>query len=139
MKAEDWSYVAEGNANIVVQYTGSDPRYISKVLRLSKQTSLRSNFTLAVIKRLFGDEYYQQTSDINVEGRFLVELSNIIEPSRPQSRVHKSIDTSQKTAAMMENLIIQDDSITVEIKPKWGFLTDDYNGSCRFCAHSIII
>ena len=37
-KAVDWTYLNEGNLNIVCKYTGSDPRLSGYVLRVKKNT-----------------------------------------------------------------------------------------------------
>lgn len=31
-RVDHWSYMAEGNANVVLQYIGPDPRYVSAML-----------------------------------------------------------------------------------------------------------
>lgn len=33
---KDWEYLAEGNANIILRYVGTDPSLKGKLLRLSK-------------------------------------------------------------------------------------------------------
>ncbi|CAM9322361.1 unnamed protein product, partial [Discosporangium mesarthrocarpum] len=42
IKQHEWAYIAEGNAHVVLRYTGMDPRLLGRVLRLSKSSGRES-------------------------------------------------------------------------------------------------
>ncbi|KAF9019223.1 Inositol-pentakisphosphate 2-kinase [Haplosporangium bisporale] len=171
---EHWRYRAEGNANLVLQYVGPNPAYATTVLRLRKaerpdatnasESDLRasvpgpatrnnisseSQFASQVIGRLLGQEYVEQLIAVQIPQEFIQELAVAIEPSRPVSRRQKGIDHSQKVGflALDHTRFItstEHPSVSVEIKPKWGFLTnsdfvrkdqDIKKRKCRFCMY----
>ncbi|KAG0328526.1 Inositol-pentakisphosphate 2-kinase [Podila horticola] len=166
-----WQYRAEGNANLVLQYVGPNPAYATTVLRLRKAERLdatnanksdmeasgstrnnissESQFASQVIGRLLGQEYVEQLISIQLPQEFIQNLSTAIEPSRPVSRRQKGIDHSQRVGflALDHTRFISSTrhpSVSVEIKPKWGFLTssnfirkdqDIKKRKCRFCMY----
>ncbi|CAO3572158.1 unnamed protein product [Mortierella alpina] len=177
---EHWQYRAEGNANLVLSYTGPDPRFATTVLRLRKtdravdrhekdsgstvmsqqldvapiiskcDVSKELVFASKVIGLLLGEEFVEQLIAIALPPEFLVSLAASIEPLRPQSRLHKVIDCTQKVGflALDHTQFIQRDpkqpSVAVEIKPKWGFLSNSTfirkehgikKRKCRFCMY----
>ncbi|KAF9316317.1 Inositol-pentakisphosphate 2-kinase [Podila horticola] len=166
-----WQYRAEGNANLVLQYVGPNPAYATTILRLRKAERLdatnanksdmeasgstrnnissESQFASQVIGRLLGQEYVEQLISIQLPQEFIQNLSTAIEPSRPVSRRQKGIDHSQRVGflALDHTRFISSTrhpSVSVEIKPKWGFLTssnfirkdqDIKKRKCRFCMY----
>ncbi|KAF9966929.1 Inositol-pentakisphosphate 2-kinase [Mortierella alpina] len=177
---EHWQYRAEGNANLVLCYAGPDPRFATTVLRLRKtdravdrreedsgstlisqqlnvapviskhDVSKESVFASKVIGLLLGEEFVEQLIAIALPPEFLVSLAASIEPLRPQSRLHKVIDCTQRVGflALDHTQFIQRDpkepSVAVEIKPKWGFLSKSTfilkehgikKRKCRFCMY----
>ncbi|KAG0039735.1 Inositol-pentakisphosphate 2-kinase [Podila clonocystis] len=168
-----WQYRAEGNANLILQYVGPNPAYATTVLRLRKAERLdatnasksdmgaspsgstknnissESQFASQVIGRLLGQEYVEQLIAIQLPQEFIHNLSIAIEPSRPVSRRQKGIDHSQKVGFLALDhtrfiLSTRHPSVSVEIKPKWGFLTSsDFirkdqtikKRKCRFCMY----
>ncbi|GJJ69074.1 inositol-pentakisphosphate 2-kinase [Entomortierella parvispora] len=116
-----WQYRAEGNANLVLQYTGPDPRFHTTVLRLRKSDrdfavgsstttadakpspSLKKSditqeslFSSKVIGLLLGQEFVEQLITITLPTEFLQELALAIESSRPEARKQKGIDFEQR-------------------------------------------
>jgi inositol-pentakisphosphate 2-kinase len=142
MDASEWKYFAEGNANIIVTYQGTTNKSLhSKALRISKLTRAPIlSYTKSVIKTLFGSKYLIDAEEIYVSHSFLSDLSCDIEPNRPISRCHKSINTENNRVVLMENLLSDNSQdIVIELKPKWGFMPKEYNNICRFCIHSRLI
>jgi hypothetical protein len=61
-EANDWTYLAEGNANLVFRYCGSDSSLDRKVLRVRKHSQATDvkkllEFQKKLVTILFGDEY----------------------------------------------------------------------------------
>ncbi|KAG0239199.1 inositol-pentakisphosphate 2-kinase [Mortierella sp. GBAus27b] len=121
-RVEHWSYLAEGNANVVLQYIGPDLQYRSTVLRIRKvdrsgkrsrsgsghflgstvdhvvpkeNLSTESLFSSKVIGPLLGQEYVEQLVMILLPTEFLKALAEAIEPFRPSNRLHKGIDCTR--------------------------------------------
>ncbi|KAJ2665345.1 hypothetical protein IWW48_000234 [Coemansia sp. RSA 1200] len=147
----DWTYSGEGNANILFAYTGTDPKLRGWMLRLlkcscadnrptvsveQKQILEQANakwlqermlYTTKVIGSLIGDEYILPQRQAAVTSTFLCQLNAVSEHHRPKYRLDKQIDVDQTTAILTRNghqvsSVQNAHSITVEIKPKWGFL-----------------
>ncbi|KAF9359017.1 Inositol-pentakisphosphate 2-kinase [Mortierella sp. AD094] len=167
---EHWKYRAEGNANLVLEYIGPDPRFKTTLLRLrkvdrqtqnsaqvpdpthelnKKDISTESFFASEVVGLLLGQEFVEQLIALELPTDFLKSLAAAIDPFRPESRLHKSIDCSQTVGflALDHTRFIgpsANSSASVEIKPKWGFLTTSAfirkeqsikRRRCRFCMY----
>jgi hypothetical protein len=120
----DWNYLNEGNANIVVNYMGDDPKYFRKVARLRKiSTSLLSTstnyiFYKKVVLECFGHQYLVDSSIENFSQEELTKISNFIENSRKSERRFKKVDILSTDILISENLFGYDGCIAVEIKVK---------------------
>ncbi|KAG0207719.1 Inositol-pentakisphosphate 2-kinase [Mortierella sp. GBA30] len=179
-QAEHWRYRAEGNANMVLQYSGPDPRFATTMLRLRKierkidrgmpgssdtdtprmtdaghltikhDISKESRFASKVIGLLLGQEFVEQLIPIALPAEFLKALAEAVESARPESRMHKGIDSSQTVGflALDHTQFLtkhsNHPSVAVEIKPKWGFLSKSNfirkdheikKRKCRFCMY----
>jgi inositol-pentakisphosphate 2-kinase len=60
--AQEWDYLNEGNANVVLKYTGNDPVLKGKILRLQKTGSecngrFLIDYQKYLVTRLFGSEF----------------------------------------------------------------------------------
>jgi hypothetical protein len=58
----DWNYLAEGNANIVFRYCGSDVSLLGKVLRVRKSSqpgdvAKLHEFQKKLVSKFFGEEF----------------------------------------------------------------------------------
>ncbi|KAL4208957.1 Inositol-pentakisphosphate 2-kinase [Rhizopus azygosporus] len=151
--ANDWSYVGEGNANIVVRYMGQDVELKRKVLRVKKKqvytesaAKFSQQFTDKIIARLLGQEYVLPFEIVHVSRKFLIELASHIEPQRPLCRLEKKINCDSTVAILLEDLTESNSipTLTFELKPKWGFKPRSSlirypklkQTHCRFCMHS---
>ncbi|KAG0264573.1 Inositol-pentakisphosphate 2-kinase [Mortierella polycephala] len=184
-RVDHWAYRAEGNANLVLQYIGPDPRFSSTVLRLRKIDRPISNlagsngctdqrispiaqqavetkskkkndlseeivFITNIIAPLLGKEFVEQPNAVALPAEFLLALTVAVEPSRPKHRLQKIIDCSQAVGflSLDHTRFLQPStnqpSISIEIKPKWGFLTKSAfirkeheikKRKCRFCMY----
>ncbi|KAJ3270500.1 Inositol-pentakisphosphate 2-kinase [Terramyces sp. JEL0728] len=132
----DFRYIDEGNANVVVAYTGNDEIYRNRVLRIPKK-----NVDVKLIYynyiRIYNEilpDYRMSIDLVDINPVFLIELSKKIANERNRMQ---EFDENVSQGLLMENLIAVDgvcDVLALEIKPKWGFVPDRYS-SCRFCVH----
>jgi len=156
----DWKYVNEGGATIVFAYTGPPhPIFTGNVLRLRKialgQGGLGSPnepedptiaFQNQVIARLVPLTSLPNLQTVHVSREWLESLAQVAHQARPVTRQNKDIiDTSRSKGVLGTNLIAVS-GISVEIKPKWGFLPNPKHLStdsltiksqhCRYCMHT---
>ncbi|KAJ3156283.1 Inositol-pentakisphosphate 2-kinase [Geranomyces michiganensis] len=151
MDAAHWTYKGEGNANLVLSYTGPEPALTGRVLRLRKATdddvlvSEPSPYTLDdeigfqsdVIAPLLGPEYVAQAQLVNVTPEFLQAVSQRVSAARPAVRRSRPLDLSQPHAALIKDLTYVPQgpdgkapaSFAVEIKHEVKRRT------CRYCMH----
>ncbi|KAJ1941770.1 hypothetical protein FBU59_003402 [Linderina macrospora] len=158
--ATDWSYTNEGNENIVFTYTGNDTSLCGWLLRLTKTTVGKHTsvpepqqitqkqdslmYTSQVIGDLVGSEYILPQRLVSVTEEFVGELNKQTGGQRPDQRMHKQIDLGQRVAMLTCNML-SSGMVTVEVKPKWGYLPGalaEISGqtqvkltTCRYCMH----
>ncbi|KAI8817001.1 inositol-pentakisphosphate 2-kinase [Fimicolochytrium jonesii] len=152
-----WKYKHEGNANVVFTYTGSQPPLEGHVLRVRKSDDTsetpmslgdEQGFQERVIGPLVGGDYVAKTRLVKVTPDFLQALSTAFAALRPEARRNRDLDLRQEFVALIPDLTVAGtdgrdggEAITVEIKPKWGFLPTSPNinpvklHTCRYCMH----
>ncbi|GAA5829919.1 hypothetical protein JCM5353_006113 [Sporobolomyces roseus] len=157
----DWNHLAEGGANLVLSYSGSQPLYDGRVLRLRKRKKLQHttiagqadlDFAKEIIEPLLGTDQIAEMGLIQLDREWLRRLSEVLvkRGSRSKEREDEDeIDLEGQFGVIAEDLVgggggIQG-VIAFEIKPKWGFLPSSnhlsYSTSsikttyCRFCMH----
>ncbi|KAJ3278875.1 hypothetical protein HK104_001956 [Borealophlyctis nickersoniae] len=130
-----WTYKAEGNANLVLSYTGPNPLFHGRVLRLRKEDTKPSvlkeeqrTFTLEydeayhqkVIAPLLGKQYvgdavdiWNFAEDVLVTQDFLRSISHAVNPSRPEGRRGKNVDLTEKFAALMTDHTVMHKSVVI--------------------------
>ncbi|KAJ1921561.1 hypothetical protein H4219_000598 [Mycoemilia scoparia] len=162
LDATQWKYKGEGNANILISYHGPNSHFIGSLIRLSKvdkhssqkwhERQVLDNIAFAqdVIQPLLSTDVriIPQMIPLNVDRQFLTEVSELIEPFRPEKRKNRMIDISQEIAILTSDMTAAPNEgqsiISVEIKPKWGFIpnstyisenTEVKTKICRFCLH----
>ncbi|KAJ7633015.1 inositol-pentakisphosphate 2-kinase [Roridomyces roridus] len=154
----NWSYVSEGGESIVFSYKGPDnPLYTGTVLRLRKCSLTNRNppnaeavvFHEEIMARLIDPTFLPKIQHVHVgQGAelWLNALAALCEPQRPLERKRTDrIDSRCQNAALATDLV-GCEALTIEIKPKWGFLPSPTHLSeatqpiktrtCRFCMHS---
>ncbi|KAJ2063256.1 hypothetical protein GGI17_001867 [Coemansia sp. S146] len=169
----DWNYKGEGNENIIFSYRGSNTDICGWLLRLSKcdvATSVNgctahrlddtqrkrdnATYSTSVIGPLLGPEYILPQRLVALKPDFLRRLQAKSEPLRPAHRLHRQIDLCQDVGVLMPNAFRGTppvsssgrlrQSVTVELKPKWGFMPSLGSVSprnsaksrvCRYCMH----
>ena len=170
IEALDWNYIAEGNANIVLKNTDNNLalrlRKITNTLNYDKNDSSKKVGSLISLEeeQVFFHEiicsYFKENQKyLNIptlvplsEG-FVKALASLIEEKRQNYRKNKQLKMKSQKAVVMPFLGFFDcdilsaenkNFISVEIKPKWGFLPfskwispeNDFKKSiCRFCLH----
>lgn len=129
----DFSYIMEGNLNIVCAYNGQNEDWKNMVLRVRKgdnstyKTDVR--FAKGVAARMLGNEYVDTGDLIYLEPSDVKALDEAIQSSRPPKRRRKHLDTEVRDtsgailATKVANLMaapIDVPMVTVELKPKCG-------------------
>ncbi|GAA5953915.1 hypothetical protein JCM3765_000690 [Sporobolomyces pararoseus] len=130
-RPQEWSYLAEGGANLVLSFNSDsiDSPYSGKVLRLRKRQKGGSalggqadvEFNELIIKPLLNQSLALER--VSVERGWLEEIEKVLE----------------------DHLVGGESVLAFEIKPKWGFLPTSNLLShstssiktryCRFCMH----
>ena len=126
----DWKYVAEGGANLVVAYTGAEPRLVNTVLRVRKRALEAQRhegrlvteedasvaFTDRIIVPLLGPGGTPTLTSLRATKDWLQDLANHIQASRPPARrAADAIDTDRTYVVLTDNLL-REDVLGVEIK-----------------------
>ncbi|KAI8324701.1 DUF941-domain-containing protein [Martensiomyces pterosporus] len=176
-KPSEWVYKGEGNENAVFSYAGNDPELRGWLLRLSKckagadagssgpntaeiQKKLDAvAYSRDVIGTLIGSKYVLPQTLVSVSSEFLSRLSTAADGDRPGHRKHKQIDVWQGVATLTPDMLFSSfeiasgmeqkhaQTVTVELKPKWGFLPTSRHISkhsavklrvCRYCMHQYL-
>ncbi|KAI9228783.1 MAG: inositol-pentakisphosphate 2-kinase [Piptocephalis tieghemiana] len=154
-----WTYLSEGKANLCVRYQGPDEDYKDTVLRVRKcplnteqepphsptSQDIQGRYAEEIIGPLLGSSLVPPSLLLRVHADFLYALEEAIYCERPIHRRHQSILTSQPHATLLPDLTATSSSwpaMSMEIKPKWGFLPKSRNISqeraikrrvCRHC------
>lgn len=127
---EDWRYLAEGGANLVLSYSPSNPSsepspYFGKVLRLRKRKKGGAalggeadiEFGESIIQPLLKDVVHVER--VPVDRAWLEEVSAVLEArkSRPQERREKDeIDLESEFGFVAEDLVGGKGVLAFEIK-----------------------
>ncbi|KAG6820971.1 hypothetical protein H0H93_008600 [Arthromyces matolae] len=162
-KPQHWRYVSEGGATIVFSYIGpSNSQFDGTVLRLRKApvasqstTSIDAEnepddpmivFQKKCMERLIPPEHLPHLESVYVSREWLESLISLHDSERPLDRRAKDQVDLSKTKGVLATDLVGGDWISVEIKPKWGFLPSPTHLSnatrniktqtCRFCMHS---
>ncbi|BGP38191.1 hypothetical protein JCM10449v2_002120 [Rhodotorula kratochvilovae] len=158
-----WRYTAEGGANLVVSFAGRpDSPFAGHVLRLRKRkvgaakrakdeavpSEVEVDFGERVIAPLLGRDSVVEMEKVVLERGWLEELVQVMREDgcRPEERKREDeVDVDAPVGVLAEDLIVGEGVVSVEIKPKWGFLpspaplspeTRDIKTSfCRTCMH----
>jgi inositol-pentakisphosphate 2-kinase len=136
-ESEDWTYIAEGGASVVVRYIGeANPSFSGRVLRLRKRPigltnppttapDLEQNvlkFQTDVIATLLPPGAAPSLHLALVEQSWLGRLAAYIEPSRPAERRSVAcIDVTRPYAILALNLI-DDTGVCIEIKVRLRYM-----------------
>ena len=160
---EFWIYKVEGNANVVFTYVGpAHLQLTGYLLRVRKSCHPKASgfvakslsapdekrFQEQVVSPLLGEAYVAKIQLVKVSGGFLRQLAVLAHQARPRARLIKDLDVTREHAYLVPDLSVWKDSnspsVTIEIKPKWGFLPtstaiDPNNAvkfrTCRYCMH----
>ncbi|BGP46284.1 hypothetical protein JCM10450v2_002126 [Rhodotorula kratochvilovae] len=158
-----WRYTAEGGANIVVSFAGAPVTpFAGHVLRLRKRkvgavkrakdeavpSEVEVDFGERIIAPLLGRDSVVEMEKAVLERGWLEELVQVMREDgcRPEERKREDeVDVNAPVGVLAEDLIVGEGVVSVEIKPKWGFLpsptflnpeTAEIKTSfCRTCMH----
>jgi len=165
----DWNYFAEGNANIIlknIEYKlalrlrktatnqPKDESFCRKVATLISLEEEEAYFYEIIFNYFKGNErYLNKPTLVSLSESFVKFLASLIEGKRPGKRKSKQLEIRCQAAVVMPflgyfdcNILSKENKnfISVEIKPKWGFLPfskfisvqNSFKKSiCRFCLH----
>ncbi|KAJ7171990.1 inositol-pentakisphosphate 2-kinase, partial [Mycena filopes] len=159
----DWVYICEGGATIVLSYRGPpNPFYDGTVLRLRKRALVDTDvvpdseqddpiieFQEKCLERLVPPAHLPRMKRVLVGAdaeNWLQSIAAQCEPLRPLERREKDCIDEKRFKAVLATDLVGGEGITVEIKPKWGFLPSPTylsgatraikTRTCRFCMHS---
>ncbi|ORX62360.1 DUF941-domain-containing protein [Hesseltinella vesiculosa] len=147
---DDWEYLAEGNAHLVLSYVGQDRLLTGKVLRLTKRNNALSvdfdlQFMDDIIAPLVGGTHVDRAEKVAVSDTFLQAMQHKIQPQQPTHRRGLALTTSATLLSDYTRTFAPRPTWTFEVKPKWGFLprspwidekhSDLKQTMCRFCMH----
>ncbi|KAG5439049.1 hypothetical protein PCANB_002382 [Pneumocystis canis] len=143
----DWTYLSEGNQNVIFKYIGNDSSFINKVLRIKKMhhsisTSENLKFMQKVIMPLFQkpfDRYILLIEPILLEFTVLKKFNiDLIQKYKRKKKFSNTLlDIHETHAMLLKNLSSDFSKNIIEFKPKW--LTQSISApkgwkSCRTCA-----
>lgn len=144
--AADWSYLAEGGANVVFKYIGSGRPLQNMVLRTQK--AVKEHFTikeqhewlrkdlLPVVPSL--ECYILPSHLVAVMDEQYLKLNNHLKHAdRPQKHSNVGLDMSQRSALLLPRLSSTQDRLVLEFKPKWLLQSPcapAHATTCRTCA-----
>ncbi|BGP54101.1 hypothetical protein JCM8202_003101 [Rhodotorula sphaerocarpa] len=161
---DDWRYTAEGGANLVLRWQG-DPASLfqGKAIRLRKRPLQAADqdrpadevdpeaFQAAVIRPLLGGDLCLRAQPVPLERKWLEAAADALRKrrDRPPARAREDdLDLGAPHGTLVDDLVSGppgQGSLTVEIKPKWGFLpairylspatARAKTTSCRTCMH----
>jgi len=124
----DWEYLAEGGANLVLSYSGSQPAYKGRVLRLKKRKRLHHStlageayldFAKEMIEPLLGKDQVAEMEVVQLDRVWLQQMNEILvkRKSRPREREEEDeIDSESRFGVIAEDLVGGKRTIAFEIK-----------------------
>lgn len=143
--ATDWVYLAEGGAHAVFRYRGSDPSLKGKVIRLVKQATagepdiaLRETWKYKLLHELVPSSLLVEATPSPVTeqwARGVVTPTEMLRPTARRTETNKPLAETidyAVPAQLMDDLLSaapQGKVLSIEIKPKWGFLPASENVS----------
>ncbi|KAJ2157314.1 hypothetical protein GGF46_004591 [Coemansia sp. RSA 552] len=114
-------------------------------------------FSANVVGSLLGSGYVLPHKLVSAAPETLAAFEQQLgsEDSRPAHRRHREIDPRQQVAVLTHNMLphrapgstVERSSVTVELKPKWGFLptsaaispgNEVKRRACRYCMHQVL-
>lgn len=130
----EYVYLAEGGRNLVLKYVGQEKQLIGTVLRVQKNalSDLKfkyKSFSKKFLTSLISPRFLQDAVKVEISDHFRNQINDKIKFNlkRPENRRFQEINSTVRTACILENLTAKvgqsnSDTITVEIKPKCGYL-----------------
>jgi hypothetical protein len=76
---------------------------------------------------------------VHLDAEFLTQVNDFVKPHRSGER-SKNISSQHLQGLLMDDLTSSEygKGISFELKPKWGFIPDEYGKTCRFCLHNTL-
>lgn len=147
LEATEWTYLAEGGANVIFRYTGTHQPWLNMhVLRIQKVTSCPGkncksilNFVTDKVMPLLNDKYLQCGHVLEISNAsFLVELNQQLcqVEHRPIHRKATLLDESATHLMLLPDL--NRSQVCIELKPKSSLqprLEGIKQEVCRYCMH----
>ncbi|GAA5862881.1 hypothetical protein JCM3774_006673 [Rhodotorula dairenensis] len=156
----EWRYTAEGGANLVLSYAGhAEPALVGQALRLRKRKRrpdaaqpipdrVEARFGESVVHPLLGQDLCLHARIAHLTTKWLESVARMLhqQGARPAEReLEDEIDPTAQSGVLVEDLIAGQGVLSIEIKPKWGFLPSPTHLSpataplkstyCRTCLH----
>jgi inositol-pentakisphosphate 2-kinase len=125
----DWSYTAEGGANLVLSFVGARGLFTGKLLRLRKKKLAHATgsipdevdveFGRRIVTPLLGQEQVVEMERIAVSKQWLVDLKRALDSSeaRPAHRAAEDeVDEDAGVVVLAEDLVHGEGVLAIEIK-----------------------
>lgn len=130
VEAVDWKYLAEGNANVIFSYVGSNATFQGCVLRLMKTSTSDSYDTVAQYQWLQQEllpkihdiqNYILHSKLVSIEYKELDILEGVMakDSNRPQRFLSSSLNLRATHGLLLPDLSSTEDNLILEFKPKW--------------------
>lgn len=143
---QDWSYINEGNAHIVLQLKGTD--FVLRIIKEDgKSVDLESvqnsvNFIDNVMHPLLFDDFKYAHEVKTIPLKELDELREALLTIRPENRIIKSVLSKYAIQTLNLTLVSPkcETNYCIEIKPKEGFLPSSLKplAQCYYCLKQYI-
>jgi inositol-pentakisphosphate 2-kinase len=134
-RPQHWQYVSEGGATIVLSYTGQQPPFLRKVLRLRKRLLGPASshhtadvheddegevsvltFQKRIVERLVPLEFLPVLEYVSVDRPWLEEIASVCDQDRPPGRREKDVIDVAQTRAILATDLVGDVPLVIEIK-----------------------
>lgn len=134
----EWEYLNEGASSYV--FISSDKQYVLRCQKMCKSfkygNSYKYKFNEQIISKLIDHKYLPKRHLLQINKEIIIGLEKKL-ISLTRKRPFYPIYDNDSTVEIMQNLtncFTTFNQITIEIKPKWSFLTSGEN-YCRYCKH----
>ncbi|OQR81270.1 hypothetical protein ACHHYP_16601 [Achlya hypogyna] len=147
--ATDWDYVAEGGANVVFRYGGTETsplaNYVLRIRKAGVRGALPGDIVAFADAHAPSSAYSQVAVAVSVSSTFLCAMNDVLQgtTSRPSHRRGVHLDVNLLEVLLLPEMAFSSPhALSIELKPKYGRLAapsdlvhEAKRTTCRFCMH----